>query len=107
LPVTAHWGKAVLKPGIHRVQIPTPVLGQKIAYLYTDREAQMALPISSVPAANERGYIHLVKVNGVYYVDAYQSKIDGRKYFFPKPKSERPGGPVSPGESTIVDVDSK
>jgi hypothetical protein len=107
LPVAAHWGNAVLQPGEHSVRIPIAPSGQKLVYLLSDRNTQMTVPLSSEPLTQSgRSYLHLVKINGTYYVDAYQSEINGAKFFFPKPKANRTAGPIAEEESTIISVAS-
>jgi hypothetical protein len=106
LPVEAHWGRAVLEPGQHRVSIPTAT-GQKLVYLQGNKTTQMSIPLTTQPSQENRSYIHLVKINGAYYVDAYQSEFSGSKYFFSKPKPNRTAGPAVDEESTIISVASR
>src|SRR5690242_19329173 len=90
LPVTAHWGNAVLEPGEHTVRVPLTGSGQRLVYLQSDKDTQMTVPLTSEPLTRPgRSYLHLVKINGAYYVDAYQSDVNGAKFFFPKPKPNR------------------
>lgn len=104
LPVEAHWGHAVLEPGQHSVRIPLGTSGQQIAYLTSDKDTQMTVPLSSQPLTRaNRSYLHLVKINGTFYVDAYQSATNGSKYFFARPKVKGAGAEE---ESTIISVDS-
>ena len=106
LPVEAHWGQAVLSPGAHRVSVPNSA-GQKVVFLEGEKTAtQMSVPMMTQPSAEKASYIHLVKIGGTYYVDAYQSGYGGNKYFFSKPKSTRTVGPVEE-ESTIINVASR
>lgn len=108
LPVEAHWGHVVLEPGLHAVQIPAADSGQKIVYLHTGTQTKLTVPMTSQPAVGNRAYLRLVKVNGAYYVDAYQSQLDGRKYFFSHPKTQRVDeAGASADEATLIEVDSK
>jgi hypothetical protein len=108
LPVEAHWGRVVLEPGVHRVDIPTAVLGQKIVYLRSGQNTKMTLPLTSQPSTGKHSYLRIVKVDNAYYVDAFQSQADGHKYFFPHPKSEQSQEAGAGGEvATLVEVDSK
>lgn len=110
LPVAAHWGNVVLQPGSHRVSMPIEPSGLKIVYLESNNERAMTLPVTSQPAdEGMHSYIRLSKINGTYYVTAYQNEIAGHKYFFAKPKSDRSAGPadVEMGESTLISVASK
>jgi hypothetical protein len=106
LPVRAHWGTAVLEPGEHKVLAPL-ALGQPILYLYSDHSRQMTLPMVTAIVSTERSYLHLTRINGEYYVDAYQSAANGKRYSFAKPKSERKtdSGPDAT-DSTLVSVSS-
>jgi hypothetical protein len=106
LPVRAHWGTAVLEPGQHRVLSP-PALGQPILYLFSEHSRQMTLPMITAIVNADRSYLHLTRVNGEYYIDAYQSAANGKRYSFAKPKSERKSdsGPDAT-DSTLVSVSS-
>lgn len=105
LPVQAHWGNAVLQPGEHTLQVPLP-LGQTIVYLRGGGAAQMAIPLTTENTADSnRSYLHLSKVGGEYYVDAYQSGVSGRRFIFAKPKATRSASSGAEGtEATLVSV---
>ena len=105
LPVQAHWGNAVLQPGEHRVQVPLP-LGQTVVYLRTGERTQMTVPLTTESiAGSSRSYLHLSKVNGEYYVDAYQAGISGQRFIFPKPKAaHNADSGAEDTESTLVSV---
>ena len=106
LPVEAHWGKVVLAPGVHQVQVPFPTNGQRVAYVYTENRAQMSVPLTTQIAQDDRSYLHLVRVNGTYYVDAYQSHVNGLKYFFPRPKPANTEDAAAAEEkATLIAVD--
>ena len=108
LPVEAHWGRAVLEPGVHRVQVPVAELGPKVVFLRTGTRTKITIPITSQPATGTHSYLRLVKVDGTYYVDTYQSQFDGNKYFFAHPKSSQRDEASGNGEeATLVEVDSK
>ncbi len=107
LPVQAHWGKAILQPGEHTVQIPLP-LGQTIVYLGGGGgAAQMAIPLTTgnTAGADRGSFLHLSKVNGEYYVDEYQSGVSGKNFIFSKPKAVRSAGSgAEDSEATLVSV---
>ena len=108
LPFEAHWGKAVLEPGLHKVQIPVAEFGQKIVYLRTGQKTNMTIPTTTQPSTGTHSYLRLVKVDGSYYVDAFQSQIDGQKYFFAHPKADHDQEAAASGEeATLIEVDSK
>jgi len=105
LPVQAHWGRIVLQPGEHKVQIPI-ALGQTVVYLHSGNATQMTVPlVTETTASSGRSYLRLTRVNGEYYVDEYQSGLSGQKFIFPKPKAN---GSVGTGaeesEATLVSV---
>lgn len=103
LPVPAHWGPAVLQPGEHTVRVPAKI-GQTLISLGTNGDTQMAMPLTAelIPQSN-RNYLHLVKINGQYYVDVYQSGMTGKRYIFPKPKAPH-GNSATEEEATLISV---
>jgi hypothetical protein len=104
LPVEAHWGAAVLQPGEHTVRIPSKI-GQTLVSLSSNGDTQMAMPLTAelIPQSN-RNYLHLVKINGQYYVDVYQSGITGKRYIFPKPKATHRSSGTDESEATLIRV---
>ncbi len=105
LPVQAHWGGAILQPGQHTVRVPEK-LGQTLVSLSSNADTQLAMPLTAelIPQSN-RNYLHLVKVNGQYYVDVYQSGITGKRYIFPKPKAAQSGkSGEAEAEATLISV---
>ncbi len=108
LPVSAHWGTAVLAPGKHTVRVPIP-MGQTYIYLESSggSNTQIAVPTTIERTSNEnRSYLHLTKVNGQYYVDEYRLGASGSNFFFPRPKAIRdPNGNVKAEEAKLINVD--
>jgi hypothetical protein len=105
LPVQAHWGPAVLQPGEHTVRVPYS-MGQTLVSLSSNGDTQMAMPMTAelIPQSN-RNYLRLVKVNGQYYVDFYQSGMTGKRYIFPKPKAAQNGkSGAEESEATLIRV---
>lgn len=104
LPVRAHWGAAVLEPGEHSLKIPISN-GQAIVYLGSRAGTEMAVPLTTERVTeSSRSYLHLAKVNGEYYVDAFQSGLTGRRFIFPKAKSTRRSSPAGEAEAMLVRV---
>ncbi len=104
LSVPAHWGTAVLQPGKHKLNIPVP-MGQTLIYLTGHSGTQMTVPLTQdARASSGRSYLHLAKVNGVYYVDEFQSGATGRTFFFAKPKSHERNPAPEEAEAKIIDV---
>ncbi len=102
LPVRAHWGTATLAAGEHRVEVPLPV-GSTILYLSGERNNQVTVPlVTERTEESNRSYLRLVRVNGEYYVDAYQSGPTGQRYYFQTPKRHK--GSLESDEATLVDV---
>ena len=108
LPVSAHWGTAVLAAGKHTVRVPIPI-GQTYVYLESSNgsKTQIAVPTTIERTASEnRCYLHLTKVNGEYYVDEYRLGVSGNNFFFPKPKAARDANrSVKAEEATLINVD--
>jgi hypothetical protein len=105
LPVQAHWGAAILEPGQHTVRVPQKI-GQTLVSLSSSADTQMAIPLTAelIPQSS-RNYLHLVKVNGQYYVDVYQSGVTGKRYIFPKPKAAQNGKfGEAESEATLIRV---
>lgn len=104
LPVKAHWGPAVLQPGEHIVRVPYKS-GQTLITLSTNGDTQMTMPLTAelIPQSN-RNYLHLVKINGQYYVDVYQSGMTGKRYIFPKPKAPHGSPGTEESEATLIRV---
>lgn len=92
LPVRAHWGSIVLEPGEHRVQVPMPI-GQTIVYLTTKGSTLLTMPQSTERNDDaNRSYLHLTKVDGEYYVDAYQTNSGKKLVFRTPPHKSAVGG---------------
>ncbi len=87
LPVQAHWGTAVLEPGEHRIRMPIP-LGQRYFYVRGGEGTQVTVPLSTeILRGSNKSFLHLSRVNGEYYVDAYQSGVSGQRFTFSTPKA--------------------
>jgi hypothetical protein len=103
LPVPAHWGKAVLQPGEHIVNVPFSP-GHTTINLVTNGETQMTMPLyTEMKSEPDHAYIHLSKIDGQYYVDAYQS-ANGQRYVFAKPKSTKANATVEEAEARVINV---
>jgi hypothetical protein len=104
LPVQAHWGPAVLQPGEHMVRVPSRT-GQTLVSLTTNGDTQMAMPLTAelIPESN-RNYLHLVKIDGQYYVDVFQSGVTGKRYIFPKPKAPHGNPGAEESEAQLIRV---
>ncbi len=104
LPVQAHWGPAVLQPGQHTVRVPY-TMGQTLVSLSTNGDTQMAMPLTAelIPQSN-RNYLHLVKINGQYYVNVFQSGLTGKRYIFAKPKAAQGNSGTEESEATLIHV---
>jgi hypothetical protein len=104
LPVQAHWGVAILQPGQHTVRVPS-TLGQTLVSLSSNGDTQMAMPLTAEPIPqSNRNYLHLAKINGQYYVDAYQSGMMGKRYIFPKPKAPHGNSTAEESEAALIRV---
>ncbi len=102
LPVRAHWGTATLAPGEHRVEVPLP-LGTTIVYLRGERNSQVTVPLLvERTESSNHSYLRLVRVNGEYYVAAYQAGPAGERFDFPTPKQHK--GSLESEQATLVEV---
>jgi hypothetical protein len=103
LSAPAHWGKAILQPGEHIVNVPFSP-GHTTVNLITNGKTQMTTPLfTEMRSEPDRAYIHLVKVNGQYYVDTYQSAA-GQRYVFAKPKSVKVNAQAEEAEARVINV---
>ncbi len=88
LPITAHWGQAVLAPGDYRVKIldlndgPNQIVIQgegKTFYAMVRNTGDESLSGASS--------LQLVKRDGAYFIKEYRSGYVGKTYSFSVPKS--------------------
>jgi len=106
LPVTATWGRAVLQPGDYRVSVPDLSYGLPEFLLNGESTKVFILPMcASVDAFRnprvERSYLKLVNVDGMYYVENYESGSRGTEFSFKVPK---PGHHVQMSKQEVVNV---
>lgn len=104
LPVGAHWGTAVLEPGEYSLKIPISN-GQTILYLGSNEDTKMTIPLTTERVKeSKRSYLHIVKVDGEYYVDTFESGLTGKRFIFPKAKSTHRASPAEETEAMLVSV---
>jgi hypothetical protein len=104
LPVQAHWGKMVLSPGEYTLQIPYAA-GQKVVYVERDEKRMMATTLTmDANHPSERSYLHLTRVNGEFYVDAYQSAAVGQRLFFAAPKASHHTAELAQRDTMMIPV---
>lgn len=90
LPMTAHWGRAVLVPGHYTITGPTNRFGVGIMYIRGSQGTQLAVPeVSSSEPNYDSNYLRLVNAGGVYVVREFVSGASGQTYLFAIPKTLR------------------
>ncbi|MBV8865332.1 MAG: hypothetical protein JO210_08035 [Acidobacteriaceae bacterium] len=88
LPVEAHWGAAILKPGRYTFDVPpASSWPQQIFLTQNGRTIQILPAIESSSAESNRSYLRLVTVKGTYFVREYSSGQSGKSFTFQVPKS--------------------
>jgi hypothetical protein len=93
LPFAATWGNAVLPPGDYRVSLPMLSVGPREFYL-TGQGTRVLIPpmstdVDSLRATHlDHSYLRLVNVDGVYYVENYESGPTGIEFSFKVPKQK-------------------
>ncbi|MBV8552933.1 MAG: hypothetical protein JOY54_16690 [Acidobacteriaceae bacterium] len=90
LPVTAHWGQAVLQPGDYKMTSPEPALGSSTFFVRGADMAAYTLPLTTEDRrASSSSYLQLVKVDGTYFVEEYNDGSAGKLFTFALPKAAR------------------
>jgi hypothetical protein len=87
LPVTAHWGNAVLAPGDYKIKVTDDISGRHPVLI----EGQ-GITIHELPAVVDEGgpaghsSLELVEVRGDYFIKEYKSSLAGKTFSFLVPK---------------------
>jgi hypothetical protein len=90
LPVSAHFGNAMLQPGEYRMTVPSPVKSIYVIYLSGGGKVQATLPaVIDTQELSDRSYLELENVGGTYFVRKYISGVTGKAYTFSIPKAAR------------------
>ena len=104
LPVTAHWGQAVLLPGDYRILLPEPSLGQMNFRLVSASETLFELPLVTNEGSNPNAsYLKLTAVDGTYFIREFSSAPSGKAFLFSVPK-EKHSRELAKAEDTRIPV---
>jgi hypothetical protein len=89
LPVTAHWGLAVLVPGDYTMSLPVPSAGESSVRVAGDGRTVMAMPMTTdrQGTISKSSQLELWEVDGTYYVHQLSIGPDGRSFTFHVPKN--------------------
>jgi hypothetical protein len=103
LPVSAHFGNAMLQPGEYRMTISSPVTSINVIYLYGGGKVQATLPaLTDTQELSDRSYLQLANVGGTYFVTKYISGVNGKTYTFDIPKAARRQTVASTPATTVA-----
>jgi hypothetical protein len=87
LPMTAHWGQAVLAPGDYKVKIMDLNSGPNQIVIQGEGKTFFARVDNADPEAVSNGNsLQLVKRDGQYFVKEYRSGYVGKAFSFHVPK---------------------
>lgn len=102
LPVTAHWGMAVLQPGDYKLSLPSPGLGKTLLRVESTGNSVFELPlVVDVQSTSNSSYLQLREIDGNYYVTAFSSGESGKKYEFSAPKTRQKEQLAKSGDSSV------
>lgn len=110
LPMEAHWGKALLEPGVYTVKFPnaadpTPILhltgnGKSVSVMLQSRDADDRI--------GAHGKLILRDVDGSYVVESISDPISQESYLFAMPKvHETAASAATPQQAARVAVQIK
>ena len=103
LPVEAHWGSVVLKPGKHSFDVPlASSWPQQISLTDNNRRISISAITELSGVDSDYSYLRLVAVGGTYFVQEYRSGPTGRQFTFWTPKPSHSETGESPGTITLL-----
>jgi hypothetical protein len=90
LPVEAHWGSTVLRPGSYILSAPFSLSGLRIFYLQGDAGSKIVVPtiVNNGPATGH-SHLKLVKLDGTYYIQEFVSAASHTALEFHIPHANR------------------
>jgi hypothetical protein len=104
LPVTAHWGKAVLEPGDYKMMLPAPSAGQREFLVQGPRQTVLELPlVTDVQNISSSSHLKLYEVNGDYFIRELSFGPEGKTFTFSVPKTSH-RRLVANGDSSVLDI---
>ena len=87
LPVTAHWGNAILQPGDYKVSLPDSSLGRPEFKIEGSGQTFYVFPLASDPHRTAKsGHLELKEINGEYFVRGFASEALSKEFTFYVPK---------------------
>lgn len=93
LPFEAHWGTAVLHPGIYTLTIDPGFSGPPLINIVGQGKHERVLAITSdFQTRSAHGSIKLVNVGGTYIVKRLDAAVIGKSFDFPVPKNRSGSG---------------
>ena len=102
LPVEAHWGSVVLKPGKHTFDVLLASSWPQQISLIENGETVAISALTEWSGVNSgRSYLRLVAVGGTYFVREYSSGPSGKQFTFRIPKPIKAEAGVQTGAVTV------
>ncbi len=90
LPVAAHWGSVLLKPGDYHVSLPEISQGERAFRVTGNGKSMFELALTTdVRNASKHSQLELLPVNGNYFVREFSYGPIGRTFTFAVPKASR------------------
>lgn len=87
LPITAHWGKAVLAPGDYNIRISDLTSGRNQVLIEGEGNIIYEMPVAVDPLSTDSASsLQLVQTDGNYFVREYRSGFAGKTFTFGTPK---------------------
>jgi hypothetical protein len=90
LPVVAHWGNTVLKPGDYKMSSPDSLIGTHEFKIEGEGRTIYAHPVVADPCqTSNSSHLQLKEIDGEYFVQGFSSGLTGREFTFYTPKRVR------------------
>ncbi len=87
LPVTTHWGRAVLAPGDYKLFVKDGAANSRNLMIQGEGRTVYAMPLVADSTIGERhSYLQLVERDGSYFIKEFCSRMEGKSYTFSVPK---------------------
>ena len=90
LPVTVHWGHAVLAAGDYRMSSIDSIAGEPQFLVTGAGKTVFEVPLlADIQNTSNSSYLRLRKIDGVYYINEFSSGPTGKVFSFSIPKESR------------------
>ncbi len=87
LPVEAHLGSNVLKPGDYKMSLPEVAFGEfRVRIVGADKTVSIFPQITDSASPAKSSYFELTQIGGQYYIRAFNSSVSGKAFVFNTPK---------------------